>query len=65
MEAQKPGGDASLSEQKEYDSTLASVREEAWRLVLNVLPTSFKNWHCVELMDRLLGNCQMTQPCKA
>jgi hypothetical protein len=31
-EAQRPGGDSSLAERKEYDATLSSVREEAWRL---------------------------------
>lgn len=41
-EAQRPGGDASLAERKEYDSTLASVREEAWRLVINVLTDIFQ-----------------------
>jgi hypothetical protein len=41
-EAQKPGGDASLAERKEYDATLASVREEAWRLVINVLTDIFQ-----------------------
>jgi hypothetical protein len=41
-EAQKPGGDASLTERKEYDSTLDSVREEAWKLVLNVLQDIFQ-----------------------
>jgi hypothetical protein len=41
-EAQKPGSDASLSERKEYDLTLSSVREEAWRLVLNVLIDIFQ-----------------------
>jgi hypothetical protein len=41
-EAQKPGGDASLTERKEYDATLASVREEAWRLVINVLTDIFQ-----------------------
>lgn len=40
-EAQKPGADASLSERKEWDSRLSSVREEAWRLVLNVLTDVF------------------------
>jgi hypothetical protein len=41
-EAQKPGGDVSLAERKEHDSTIASVREEAWRLVLNVLTDIFQ-----------------------
>jgi hypothetical protein len=41
-EAQKPGGDASLAERKEYDATLASVREEAWRLVVDVLTDIFQ-----------------------
>jgi hypothetical protein len=41
-EGQKPGGDASLTERKEYDSTLTSVREEAWRLVINVLIDIFQ-----------------------
>jgi hypothetical protein len=41
-EGQKPGGEASLAERKEYDGTLASVREEAWRLVLNVLIDIFQ-----------------------
>lgn len=41
-EAQKPGGDASLTERKEYGSTLALVREEAWRLVLNILTDIFQ-----------------------
>jgi hypothetical protein len=41
-EAQKPGSDASLSERKEYDLTLTSVKEEAWRLVLNVLIDIFQ-----------------------
>jgi hypothetical protein len=41
-EAQKPGGDASLAERKEYDTTLASVCEEAWRLVVNVLTDIFQ-----------------------
>jgi hypothetical protein len=41
-ETQKPGGDASLAERKEYDATFASVKEEAWRLVLNVLTDIFQ-----------------------
>jgi hypothetical protein len=41
-EAQKPGSDASLAERKEYDSTLASVQEEAWRLVIDVLTDIFQ-----------------------
>jgi hypothetical protein len=41
-EAQKPGGEASLAERKEYDATLSSVREEAWRLVINVLTDIFQ-----------------------
>jgi hypothetical protein len=32
----------SLVEHKEYDTTFASVREEAWRLVLNVLTDIFQ-----------------------
>jgi hypothetical protein len=31
-----------LAERKEYDATLASVREEAWRLVINVLTDIFQ-----------------------
>jgi hypothetical protein len=41
-EAQKPGSDASLGERKEYDSTLESVKDEAWRLVINVLTDIFQ-----------------------
>jgi hypothetical protein len=41
-EAQKPGGEASLAERKEYDSTLKSVKDEAWRLVINVLTDVFQ-----------------------
>jgi hypothetical protein len=41
-EAQKPGSDASLSKRKEYNLTLTSVKEEAWRLVLNVLIDIFQ-----------------------
>jgi hypothetical protein len=41
-EGQKPGGDASLSERKEYDTTIALVQEEAWRLLLNVLIDIFQ-----------------------
>ena len=41
-EGRRPGGDASLAERKEYDATLASVREEAWRLVINVLVDIFQ-----------------------
>jgi hypothetical protein len=41
-EAQKPGSDASLAERREYNSTLASVREEAWRLVIDVLTDIFQ-----------------------
>jgi hypothetical protein len=41
-EAHKPGADASLTERKEYDTTLSSVREEAWRLVINVLTDIFQ-----------------------
>jgi hypothetical protein len=41
-ETQKPGGDASLAERKEHDSTLDSVKEEAWRLVINVLTDVFQ-----------------------
>jgi hypothetical protein len=36
IEAQKPGSDASLAERKEYESTLAAVREKAWQLILDV-----------------------------
>ena len=36
-EFQGPGGDSSLAERREYDATLASDKEEAWKLVLNVL----------------------------
>jgi hypothetical protein len=41
-EYQKPGGEASLAERKEYDATFSSVKEEAWRLVLNVLTGIFQ-----------------------
>jgi hypothetical protein len=41
-EAQKPGSDASLGERKEYDSTLESVKDEAWRLVINILTDIFQ-----------------------
>jgi hypothetical protein len=41
-EAQKPGGEASLTERKECDATLASVKEEAWRLDINVLTDIFQ-----------------------
>jgi hypothetical protein len=41
-ETQRPGGDASLAERKEFDSTLSSVKEEAWQLVLNVLTDIFQ-----------------------
>jgi hypothetical protein len=52
-EAQKPGGGASLVERKEYDTTLASVCEEAWRLVLNILTDIFQ-----ELALRRANNCE-------
>jgi hypothetical protein len=41
-EFQRPGGDSSLAERREHDSTLASVKEEAWKLVLNVLNDIFQ-----------------------
>ena len=41
-EFQRPGGDSSLAERREYDATLASVKEEAWKLVLNVLNDIFQ-----------------------
>jgi hypothetical protein len=41
-EAHKPGGEASLAERKEYDVTLSSVKEEAWRLVINVSTDIFQ-----------------------
>jgi hypothetical protein len=41
-EAQKPGGEASLAERKEHASTLESVKDEAWRLVINVLTDIFQ-----------------------
>jgi hypothetical protein len=41
-EFQRPGGDSSLAKRSEHDSTLASVKEEAWKLVLNVLNNIFQ-----------------------
>jgi hypothetical protein len=41
-EFQRPGGNSSLAERRECDSTLASVKEEAWKLVLNVLNDIFQ-----------------------
>jgi hypothetical protein len=38
----KPGADASLTNRKEYDFTLSSVQEEAWRLIINVLTDIFQ-----------------------
>jgi hypothetical protein len=41
-EGQRRGGDASLAERKEYNATLASVQEEAWRLAIKVLVDIFQ-----------------------
>jgi hypothetical protein len=41
-EFQRPGGDSSLAERRERDSTSASVKEETWNLVLNVLNDIFQ-----------------------
>jgi hypothetical protein len=41
-EVQKPGGDTSLAEQKEHDSTVESVKNEAWRLAINALADIFQ-----------------------
>jgi hypothetical protein len=42
-ESQKPGSDASLGERKEYDSTLESVKDEAWRSAINALTDIFQD----------------------
>jgi hypothetical protein len=40
-EREGPGGNASLADRKEYDTTLTNLRGEAWKLVVNVLTDNF------------------------
>jgi hypothetical protein len=40
-EREGPGGEASIADRKEYDTTLASLKKEAWKLVINVITDIF------------------------
>jgi hypothetical protein len=64
-EGQKPRGNASLAECKEYDATHVSVQEEAWRLVINILVDIFQGVALQRAaIARRLVTCWMTQHCK-